>query len=78
MSDYKNINTNVKVQMSVRRKAAIKKVILVWVVVLAVLAAIAGLEAIGFISTAFATILASITVFGGAFKTGWFWRDVKW
>jgi hypothetical protein len=78
MSDYKNINTNAKVQMSVRRKAAIKKVVLVWVVVLTILAAIAGLEAIGFISTTFAIILASITVFGGAFKTGWFWRDVKW
>jgi hypothetical protein len=78
MSDYKNINTNAKVQMSVRRKAAIKKVVLVWVVVLTILAAIAGLEAIGFISMTFAIILAAITVFVGAFKTGWFCRDVKW
>lgn len=78
MSDYKNINTNAKVQMSVRRKAAIKKVVLLWVAVLAVLAAIAGLKEISFISATFAIILAAITVFGGAFKTGWFWRDVKW
>ena len=78
MSEYEKINASVKAQMAARRKAAIKKVVLLWVAVLAVLAAIAGLEAIGFISTTFAAILASITVFGGAFKTGWFWRDVKW
>lgn len=78
MSDYKKINVNGKVQMAVRRKAAIKKVVLLWVAVFAVLAAIAGLEAIGFISMTFAIILAAITVFVGAFKTGWFCRDVKW
>lgn len=77
MSDYEKINANVKAQVSARRMWAIKKIILVFCLVLAALLAITGLEAIGFINQIFAVILAAITVCVGAFKTGWIWRDIK-
>lgn len=77
MSEYEKINVCAKAQMSARRKGAIKKVFLVAGLVLVALAAIAGLEAIGFISWTFAIILAAITVCVGVFKAGWLWRDIK-
>lgn len=78
MSDYEKINANVKVQISARRKAAIKKLVFVLAAVLAALGALVGLEAIGFISSTFAVILASLAICCGAFKAGYIWRDVKW
>lgn len=77
MSDYEKINANVKVQMSARRKEAIKRIVLVLLCVLLAIAAWIGLEAIGFISTMFLVILVAITVCIGAFKTGYIWRDIK-
>ncbi len=77
MSDYEKINVKVKAQVSARRKDAIKKIILVFGLVLASLCAIVGLEVIGFISITFAIILAAISVCAGAFKTGYIWRDIK-
>ena len=77
MSEYEKINFKVKAQVSARRKDAIKKIVLVFGLVLASLGAIVGLEVIGFISITFAIILAAIAVIGGAFKTGYIWRDIK-
>ena len=78
MSEYEKINASVKAQMAARRKAAIKRIILVFVVVITILASFVGLEAIGFISFTFMVILSSITICTGAFKAGYIWRDVKW
>lgn len=78
MSEYEKINASVKAQMAARRKAAIKRIILVLVVVITILASFVGLEAIGFISFTFMVILSSITICTGAFKAGYIWRDVKW
>lgn len=77
MSDYEKINANVKVQLTARRKAAIKRIILVFGLLLVALAAIAGLKVIGFISMTFAIILAAISVCVCAFKTGYIWHDIK-
>lgn len=77
MSEYEKINFKVKAQVSARRREAIKKIILVCGLVLVALVAITGLEAIGFISITFAIILAAITVWAGAFKIGYIWRDIK-
>lgn len=77
MSEYEKINVSAKVQMSARRKDAIKKVFLVAGLALVALAAVVGLEAIGFISMTFAIILAAIAVCAGVFKAGWLWRDIK-
>lgn len=77
MSDYEKINAGVKLSVSARRKEAIKRVIGVLGLVLVALAALVGLEAIGFISTTFLVILVAITICVGAFKTGYIWRDIK-
>lgn len=77
MSEYEKINVKVKAQVSARRKEAIKKIVLTLGLVLAALAAITGLEAIGFISGTFAFILAAISVCVGAFKAGYIWHDIK-
>lgn len=77
MSEFERINANVKAKITARRNEAIKRIILVFCVVLVALLAITGLDAIGFISTTFAIILAAISVCIGAFKTGYIWRDIK-
>ena len=78
MSDYEKINAGVKVQMAARRKTAIKRIIVVLVLVIAALASFIGLKAIGFISFTFMVILVAVTICTGAFKAGYIWRDVKW
>ena len=78
MSDYEKINANVKVQITARRKEAIKRIILILISLLAALAAIVGLKAIGFISCVFAVILTAISVCITAFKLGYVWHDVKY
>lgn len=77
MSELERINVNAKVQMSARRKEAIKRVILELAKVLLAIAAFVGLEAIGFISTMFLVILVAITICVGAFKVGYICRDIK-
>ena len=77
MSDYEKINAGVKLAMSARRKAAVKKIILVLVKILAAMGFFIGLKAIGFISLTFMVILMAITVCIGAFNTGWICRDIK-
>ena len=77
MSDYEKINSKVKAQVFARRKDAIKRIVLALVALVAVLAAIIGLEAIGFISGTFMVILMSISVCAASFKTGYIWRDIK-
>ena len=77
MSELEKINTNVKVQMSSRRHEAIKRIVVVLAKLLAVLVAVAGLNAIGFINGVFAVILMAVAVCGGAFKVGYICRDIK-
>lgn len=77
MSDYDKINFKVKTQMCVRRNEAVKRIAIVLVKLLLLMAAFLGLEAIGFISLTFMVILMAITVCYGAFKTGWICRDIK-
>lgn len=77
MSELERINAGAKAQMSVRRKEAIKRVILELAKVLLAIAAFVGLEAIGFISAMFLVILVAITICVGAFKVGYICRDIK-
>lgn len=77
MSDYEKINAGVKLSISARRKAAVKRIILVVLGVLLAMAFFVGLKAIGFISLTFMVILMSIAVCIGAFKAGWIFRDIK-
>ena len=77
MSDFEKINSNVKVQMSARRKDATKRIVVVLLKLLLALGAIVGLNAIGFISNMFMVILVAVAVCVGAFKTGYIWRDIK-
>ena len=77
MSELEKINTNVKVQISSRRHEAIKRIVVVLAKLLAVLVAVAGLNAIGFINGAFAVILMAVAVCVGAFKVGYICRDIK-
>lgn len=78
MSDYEKINANVKVQITARRKEAIKRIILILVHLLLAMAVIVGLKAIGFISCVFAVILTAISALITAFKIGYVWHDVKY
>lgn len=77
MSELEKINTNVKAQMSARRTVAIKRILLVLVKVLLAVCAVAGLQAITFISGTFAVILTAVTVCVATFKIGYIWRDIK-
>ena len=77
MSEFEKINARAKVQMSARRKNAIKGIIVVLVKVLLTLAVFIGLTAIGFISKTFLVILMISTVCVGAFQMGYIWRDIK-
>lgn len=77
MSEYEKINVRVKEQVVVRRRDAVKRIIVVLVGVLAALGAFIGLRAIGFISATFMVILMAVAICIGAFKTGWICRDIK-
>lgn len=77
MSELERINTNVKTQINARRHETIKRIVKVFLKLLVTLCAVAGLKAIGFISGTFAVILTAVAVCGGAFKTGYIWRDIK-
>ena len=77
MCEFEKFNVSAKTQMSVRRKEAIKRVIVELAKVLLTIGAFVGLEAIGFISTMFLVILTAITICVGAFKTGYICRDIK-
>ena len=77
MSDYEKLNANVKAQMAARRIESVKRIILVMVALVVALGAFIGLKAIGFISSTFMVILASIAICIAAFKAGWISRDIK-
>ena len=77
MSDYEKINTKVKEQISARRIEAAKMIAIVMVVLVVTLGAFIGLNAIGFISSTFMVILASIAICTAAFKAGRISRDIK-
>lgn len=77
MSEFEKINASAKVQMSERRKIALKRTIVVMSKVLLALAALFGLTAIGFISKTFLAILIVSTLCVGAFNAGYIYRDIK-
>ena len=77
MSEFEKINAKVKVQMSERRKIALKRTIAVLSKVLLTLAALFGLTAVGFISKTFLAILIVSTLCVGAFNAGYIYRDIK-
>lgn len=77
MSDYEKLNQRSAAQKAVRRKAALKKLCLLLVIVSAVLLVFWGLEHIGFISDLFFVILVLIAVCVGFFFAGRLWEISK-
>ena len=77
MSDYEKINANVKANVNIQRKEAIKKLVTLLVKALLVMAIVIGLEAIGFISGAFLVILIAVAICTTAFKAGGICRDIE-
>lgn len=76
MGKFEKINGAVT-KASPNQKEAAVRILVVWLQVVGVLAAIVGLWAIKFISVPFATILSSLATSFGLFKTGYFWHDIK-
>ena len=77
MSEFERINTKAKSNISNERHEAIKRIVVAFLKLLFALFVIVALKAIGFISGTFAFILTAVAVCGGAFKTGYIWRDIK-
>lgn len=77
MSDYEKLNQRAAAQKAVRRKAALKKLCLLLMIVSAVLLVFWGLEYIGFISDLFFVILVLIAVCVGFFYAGRLWEISK-
>ena len=73
MSDYEKINQRVATMRAEQRKAAVKRLIRLLIIVLIVVLSFLGLEYIGFISELFMVILISITVCVGSFHVGCIW-----
>lgn len=77
MSDYEKINATVKANLASRRKAVIKRIIILLVKALLVMAAFIGLEAIGFINVTFMVILMAVEICTTAFKAGIVYNEIK-
>ena len=77
MGKYEKSKGAETVQTSSKYKHAVTKIVLAWVAVCEAWAVITGLWAIGFISVAFSIIMAALATCFGVFKTGYFWRDIK-
>ena len=73
MSDYEKINQRVATMRAEQRKAAVKRLIRLLIIVLIVVLSFLGLEYIGFISELFMVILIAIAVCVGSFRAGCIW-----
>ena len=78
MSDYEAMMIRNAKQRALRRKDALKRLVIQLAFVAAALVAIIGLNHIGFISDLFMAILTVIAICVGAFKAGYIFRDVRW
>lgn len=77
MGKFEKIKNAPKKNASPKQKEASVRIFLVWLTVTGVLAVIIGLWLIKFISVPFATILSAAATGYGLFKTGYFWRDIR-
>lgn len=77
MSELDKLNAGVKLSMAARRKAAVARIAITVLWVLAALGVFIGLQAIHFISLVFMVILMAIAVCVGTFKIGYIWHDIK-
>ena len=77
MGKYEKNKGAAKKEAAPQQKTAAVKIFIAWLTVIEALAVVSGLWAPKFISVPFAVILSAIATCYGMFKTGYFWRDIK-
>ena len=77
MGKYEKNKGTVQKEVPPKQKTAAVKIFVAWLTVIEALAVVVGLWALRFISVPFAVILSAGATGYGLFKTGYFWRDIK-
>ena len=77
MGKYQKLKGAKKEAVDAKHDAAVTEICKVWLVMVAIWSACVGLWLIGYINLSFLNILCAIAACRGLFKTGYFWRDIK-